>query len=156
MVSTTTPSDPPPIRGRFDGRTHLFPVRVYYEDTDLSGIVYHANYLRYCERARSDMLREAGIDQRSAIEAGQGAYAIAAMDLRFLAPARLDDALTVESTTESVTAARVVIHQTVRRGAVNLLTAHVTAAFLSPAGRPRRQPADWIAAFQPLLPNGAP
>ncbi len=145
-------TDPPPIRGRFDGRIHLFPVRVYYEDTDLSGIVYHANYLRYCERARSDMLREAGIDQRAAVEAGEGTYAIAAMDLRFLSPARLDDALTVESTTDAVTPARVIIHQRVRRGTVSLLTAHVTAAFLSPAGRPRRQPGAWIAAYQPLLP----
>ena len=135
---------------------HLFPIRVYYEDTDLSGIVYHANYLRFCERARSDMLREAGIDQRGAVEAGVGAYAIAAMDLRFLAPARLDDALTVESTTEAITPARVVIHQTVRRGVDKLLATRVTAAFLTPAGRPRRQPASWIAAFHTLLPNGAP
>ena len=149
-------SDPPPIRGVFAGRVHLFPVRVYYEDTDLSGIVYHANYLRYCERARSDMLREAGIDQRGALEAGEGAYAISAMDLRFVAPARLDDALTVESTTVAITPARVAIQQTVRRGDAILLTAHVTAAFLTPAGRPRRQPAAWIAAFQTLLPNGAP
>ena len=150
------PFDPPPIRGRFAGRVHLFPIRVYYEDTDLSGIVYHANYLRFCERARSDMLREAGIDQRGAIEAGEGAYAIAAMDLRFLAPARLDDALTVESTTEAITPARVVIHQMVRRGVDKLLATRVTAAFLTPAGRPRRQPASWVAAFHTLLPNGAP
>ena len=146
------PADPPPIGGRLAGRRHLFPVRVYYEDTDLSGVVYHANYLRYCERARSDLLREAGIDQRAASEAGEGHYAVTVIDLRFLAPARLDDALTVESTVETITPARVVIHQRVRRQAETLVTAHVTAALLSPAGRPRRQPAAWIAAFQPFLP----
>lgn len=133
MTPVSTLADPPPIRGRFDGRTHLFPVRVGHEETDLSGI-----------------------DQRAATNARYGPYAITAMALRFVAPARLDDALTVESTTEAITPARVVIHQTVRRGTDNLLTAHVTAAFQSPAGWPRRQPADWIAAFQTLLPNGAP
>ncbi len=152
MTAPAPSDDPPPIRGRFVGRAHLFPVRVYYEDTDLSGLVYHANYLRYLERARSDLLREVGIDQRAAVEAGEGAYAIAAMDLRFVAPARLDDALTVESTTEAVTAARIVIHQTVRRQAAILVTARATAAFLSPAGRPRRQPAAWTVATRPLLP----
>ena len=62
-----------PLEGRFDGPEHRFPVRVYFEDTDLSGVVYHANYLRYMERARSDMLRLAGIDQRATMEAGGGA-----------------------------------------------------------------------------------
>ena len=62
-----------PVEGRFDGIEHRLPVRVYFEDTDLSGVVYHANYLRYMERGRSDMLRLAGIDQRAAQEAGEGA-----------------------------------------------------------------------------------
>ena len=70
-------------------------MRVYFEDTDLSGVVYHANYLRYMERARSDMLRAAGIDQRAAHEAGEGAYAIRDLAIRYRAPARLDDALMV-------------------------------------------------------------
>jgi len=62
-----------PTAGRFEGREHLFPVRVYFEDTDLSGVVYHANYLRFMERARSAMLRLAGIDQRAVFDAGEGA-----------------------------------------------------------------------------------
>ena len=84
---------PQPPSGRFDGNQHLFAVRVYFEDTDLSGVVYHANYLRWFERARSDMLRLLGIDQRAAHEADEGAYAVSALDLRYLRPAKLDDAI---------------------------------------------------------------
>ncbi|MCY0634921.1 YbgC/FadM family acyl-CoA thioesterase, partial [Klebsiella pneumoniae] len=72
-------------------------MRVYFEDTDLSGVVYHANYLRYMERARSDMLRVAGIDQRAAHEAGQGAYVVTDIGIRYAASARLDDDLVVTS-----------------------------------------------------------
>ena len=86
-----------PVEGRFDGIEHRFPVRVYFEDTDLSGVVYHANYLRYMERARSDMLRLAGIDQRAAQEAREGAYAVSALAIRYRAPAKLDDALVVNN-----------------------------------------------------------
>ena len=96
-----------PIAGRFVGTEHRFPVRVYFEDTDLSGVVYHANYLRYMERARSDMLRLAGVDQRSAHEAGEGAYAVSALSIRYRRPARLDDALVVVTRLMQVRAASV-------------------------------------------------
>ena len=92
-----TGAAPAPASGRFDGSEHLFPLRVYFEDTDLSGVVYHANYLRYMERARSDMLALAGIDQRAAFDAGGVAYAIADLHIRYLATARLGDALLVTS-----------------------------------------------------------
>ena len=143
-----------PAQGRFDGTTHLFPVRVYFEDTDLSGVVYHANYLRFMERARSDMLRVAGIDQRAHFDAGGGAYAIADCHIRYAAPARLDDALLVASTVRAVTPARVVIHQSVRRASVLLTAARVTAALVGPDGRPRRQPAAWIDRFRQLVTEG--
>src|ERR1044071_2803084 len=107
----TAPATDQPVEGRFDGREHRFPVRVYFEDTDLSGVVYHANYLRYMERARSDMLHVAGIDQRAHHEAGGGAYAIADLHVRYAAPARLGDALLVESEVAQARAASVVIHQ---------------------------------------------
>ena len=81
-----------PVEGRFVGTQHRFPVRVYFEDTDLSGVVYHANYLRFMERARSDMLRLAGIDQRGFNDAGHGAYAVSALSIAYRAPAKLDDA----------------------------------------------------------------
>lgn len=143
-----------PAGGRFQGRTHLFPVRVYFEDTDLSGVVYHANYLRFMERARSDMLRVAGIDQSAEFEAGGGAYAIADLQIRYHAPARLDDALVVASEVRHVTPARVVIHQSVRRASVLLTAARVTAALVGPDGRPRRQPSAWVDLYRPLVTEG--
>ena len=143
-----------PAGGRFEGGEHRFPVRVYFEDTDLSGVVYHANYLRFMERARSDMLRTAGIDQRRAMEAGEGAYAVARMNIRYLAPARLDDALLVASKLREVRAAHVVIHQQVRRDGAILAEAEVVAALVAPDGRPRRQPADWIARYRTYVDQG--
>ncbi len=144
-----------PAQGRFVEREHRFPVRVYFEDTDLSGVVYHANYLRYMERARSDMLRVAGIDQRAVHEAGEGAYAVADLHIRYRAPARLDDALLVASRVVEVGAARVVIHQTVRCGTLLLADARVTVALVTPGGRPRRQPRAWTDIYQRLLWQGA-
>ncbi|HEU0043049.1 tol-pal system-associated acyl-CoA thioesterase [Sphingomonas sp.] len=142
-----------PVAGRFVGTEHRYPVRVYFEDTDLSGLVYHANYLRFMERARSDMLRVAGVDQRTAFEAGEGAYAVADLQLRYVRPARLDDALLVVSRLIQVRAASVVIHQQVRREAQVLTDATVTAALVAPSGRPRRQPAAWTTIFRQLLPQ---
>ena len=139
-----------PAEGRFEGTTHLFPVRVYFEDTDLSGVVYHANYLRWMERARSDMLALAGIDQRAAFEAGEGAFAVADLSIRYRAPARLGDALTVTSRVMRV-GAGVVIQQSVSRDAQVLSEAEVVAALVSPNGRARRQPSDWVARFRSLV-----
>ena len=139
-----------PYEGGFAGGVHRFAVRVYFEDTDLTGVVYHANYLRYMERARSDMLRAAGIDQRAAQEDGTGAYAISELAIRYRAPARLEDALRIVSRVVRVGAATCVIQQTVMRGAVLLAEADVTAVFVSPAGRPRRQPRAWIQIFERL------
>ena len=143
-----------PAGGRFEGREPLFPLRVYFEDTDLSGVVYHANYLRYMERARSDMLRVAGIDQRAVHEAGEGAYAIVDLAIRYRAPAKLDDALIVASRVIRASPASVFIHQTVRRGSLVLTEAEVTAALVAPSGRPKRQPADWLAIYQRLIWQG--
>jgi acyl-CoA thioester hydrolase len=142
---------PEPPSGRFDGPVHLYPVRVYFEDTDLSGVVYHANYLRWFERARSDMLRVLGIDQRAAHEAGEGAYAVSELAIRYLRPAKLDDAVLIRSQTTDVAAASCRIVQQARRGEDLLAEATVRAAFVAPNGRPRRQPRDWIAAFQTVL-----
>jgi acyl-CoA thioester hydrolase len=140
-----------PASGRFVGREHRFPVRVYFEDTDLSGIVYHANYLRYMERARSDMLRVVGIDQRGTQEAGDGVYAVADLSIRYRRPARLDDDLLVLTRVLKITAAAVRIHQRVMRDSEVLTDAEVLAAFISPDGRPRRQPRAWLALFEPLV-----
>ena len=143
-----------PVEGRFDGKEHRFPVRVYFEDTDLSGVVYHANYLRYMERARSDMLRLAGIDQRAVHEAGGGAYAVSSLAIRYRRPARLDDALVVVTRLTQIRAASVDIHQRVMRGTEILTDADVTAALVAASGRPTRQPAAWIEAFRRLVDQG--
>ena len=142
---------PHPTAGAYQDREHHLPIRVYFEDTDFSGLVYHANYLRYFERARSDMLRCAGIDQKAAFEGGDGVYAVAEMTIRYKRPARYDDALLVVSTVEAVKAASCVIHQRVMRDGEFLCEADVLAAFLSPGGRPKRQPTAWISAFESLL-----
>ncbi len=143
-----------PYAGAFVGRTHHFALRVYFEDTDVAGIVYYANYLRFMERARSDMLRAAGIDQRAALDSGLGVYAVVEVNIRYRAPARLDDELVVLSTLEAVRASSVVIHQRVMRGDEILADARVTAAFLSPEGRPKRQPRDWVERFARLKGEG--
>ncbi len=153
MAKQTTP--PPFIPGAFVGAAHHYRARVYFEDTDLSGIVYHANYLRYMERARSDMLRLAGIDQRTAMEAGEGAWAVTDLAIKYCRPAMLDDDLLVISTVEAVRGASVIIAQSIHRSDEALTEGRVTAAFLSPNGRPRRQPHGWADRFTRIM-NGEP
>ncbi|QNN65100.1 YbgC/FadM family acyl-CoA thioesterase [Sphingomonas rhizophila] len=146
---TSSPFDQP-YRGGFAGTEHRFALTVYFEDTDTAGIVYHANYLRFFERARSDMLRAAGIDQRAAIDEGLGAYAVSEMAIKWRRPAKLDDDLVVASRVTNVRAASCTIHQRVMRGQELLAEATVTAALLTPEGRPRRQPADWVERFRSI------
>jgi acyl-CoA thioester hydrolase len=143
-----------PYRGAFIGRTHHFALRVFFEDTDAAGIVYYANYLRFMERARSDMLRAIGIDQRAALDAGDGVYAVAEAHIKYRRPARLDDALQVLSELTGLSAATATIHQRVMRGTELLADATIVAAFLSPDGRPQRQPRAWLDLFKPLLEEG--
>jgi acyl-CoA thioester hydrolase len=138
-----------PYAGAFVGGTHHFALRVYFEDTDVAGVVYYANYLKYMERARSDMLRFAGIDQSAAIESGEGVYVVAEAHIKYRASAKLDDALLVLSEIEEVRAASCVIHQRVMRGPEMLTEARITAAFLAD-GRPKRQPRAWVEAFRRL------
>lgn len=140
-----------PFSGRFEGKAHHFAVRVYFEDTDVSGVVYHANYLRFMERARSDMLACVGIDQRAAFDSDEGVYAVADIAIRYHRPARLSDDLMVISRVRGVGAATAVIQQNVMRDRQILTEATVTAAFLSRQGRPRRQPREWVRAFQNLI-----
>ncbi|MBC7158841.1 MAG: YbgC/FadM family acyl-CoA thioesterase [Porphyrobacter sp.] len=146
----------PPPAGLLDGALHLYPLRVHYDDTDLSGIVYHANYLKWFERARSDMLRLVGIEQRGAVDAGEGAYAVAELSIRYRAPARLDDALTIATRIARFGAASVELIQRALRsgpaGAPDLLAeARVRVGFVAPDGRPRRQPAAWRLAIAALI-----
>ena len=143
-----------PYRGGFIGPEHHFALTVYFEDTDTAGVVYYANYLKYMERARSDMLRAAGIDQRAAIVDGIGVYAVAEANIRYLRPAKLGDDLRIVSTLAHVRAASVHIHQTVMRGPEIIAEARIAAAFLNPDGRPMRQPRDWVERFNAINAQG--
>ena len=133
--------------GIIDGDRHLYAVRAYYEDTDLSGIVYHANYLRWFERARSDLLRRLDINQRAEIEAGGGAYAVSEINLKYLRPAKLDDDVLIETRCTELKAASCRMHQKAWRGEELLAEAHLRVGFVSPNGRPIRQPEEWREAF---------
>jgi len=139
-----------PYRGGFVGREHHFALTVYFEDTDTAGIVYYANYLKFMERARSDMIRAAGVDQVTAQRDGVGVYAVAEVNIRYLRPARLGDDLVVVSTVEEVRGVSVEIHQRVMRGGEQLTDGRVTAAFLTPDGRPQRQPREWVHKFKAI------
>jgi len=142
-----------PYSGRFVDREHRFTVRVYYEDTDAGGVVYHANFLRFFERARTDMLILCGIDIAAAQHGGEGAYVVASADLKFVRPARLGETLTIVSTLEQVRQAACVIQQRVMRDDQLVVEGRITVAFVGADGRPRRQPASWVEAFQGY--NGA-
>ena len=137
-----------PPSGRIEGSRHFYPVRVFFEDTDLSGIAYHANYLKWCERARSDILRLLGIDQRAAHAAGEGFYAVSEAKINWRRPAMFEDVLSVETACSQVRAASAHMLQTIRRGEEVLCEVDIVAAFLSADGRPKRQPAEWRAAFE--------
>ena len=121
---------------------HHFHTRVYYEDTDLAGIVYHANYLKFIERARSEMVREAGISQ-TALKAEQGiVFAVRRMEMDFIAPARFEDDLRVETRLIGVKGASFDLDQTLWRGADRLYAAKVQVVCLTESGRAARIPAD--------------
>jgi acyl-CoA thioester hydrolase len=143
-----------PYRGGFAGKEHRFALTVYFEDTDAYGIVYYANYLRFMERARSDMIRSVGVDQAAELRSSGSAYAVVEVDIRYRKPGRLGEDLLVVSTVEQVRASSVHIHQRVMRGPEVLTDAHVTAAFLDGEGRPRRQPKDWVQKFNEITTKG--
>lgn len=136
-----------PASGRFDGPVHRFAVRVYFEDTDLSGVVYHANYLRWFERARTEMLRLLGIEQGAVQEAGEGAYAVTEIAIRYLVPARLDDALVIETGAVEIRPASCRLIQRAFKQDRLLAEARLRVGFVGADGRPRRQPDAWRQAF---------
>lgn len=129
-----------PAEGTIVAGRHLLPVRVYYEDTDFSGIVYHANYLRFLERGRTEFLRAAGVDQSILHADGEGlVFAVRRMTIDYLKPARMDDVVVVETHTAEVRGASLAITQRILRGDEVLLTAEVRVAALA-GGRPARIP----------------
>ncbi|MGI9462872.1 MAG: tol-pal system-associated acyl-CoA thioesterase [Aestuariivirgaceae bacterium] len=144
----------PDLAGRIEGREHVLPVRVYYEDTDFSGFVYHANYLKFCERARSDCLRLLGIHHHELHwheSEGQMGFVVRRMECDFLKPARIDDVLQVTTQMLAVTGARFELDQRVSRADELLFQAHVTAALVDGAGRPKRLPKGLYEAIDRLI-----
>lgn len=147
----------PDLAGRLVGRTHVLPVRVYYEDTDMSGVVYHAGYLRFLERGRTDFLRLLGIGH-SALSAGDDGeplfFAVRSMSLEFLRAAMIDDLVEVVTVPGAIQGARCQLSQEVRKGEVVLVHADVTVALINDKARPRRIPPplrDKLLAFAGLV-----
>lgn len=126
---------------------HSFPIRVYYEDTDLAGIVYYANYLKFIERGRSEWLRDVGVDQLAMKRDGL-VFAVRRLEADYLSPARFEDLLMVQSTIHAHTPARIVIDQQVLRDGVVLFVARITLVCVGQNGRPARIPADVTRRLQ--------
>jgi acyl-CoA thioester hydrolase len=128
--------------------THRIEIRVYYEDTDLGGIVYYANYLKFIERARTEWVRDLGVDQTRLRQEQGIVFAVRRVEADYLAPARFDDLLAVETRPVAVTPVRVVLEQTVLRTGVPLFQAKVTLVALGAGARPVRLPADLRRALE--------
>jgi acyl-CoA thioester hydrolase len=138
-------------RGAFIDHAHHFPIEVNFEDVDVTGVVHHPKYLNFMERARSDALRLLEIDHRAAVETGIGYFAVADIQIKYIKPAYLDDILTIVSQIHLLRAASWVVHQRVMRDGREIARADITVAFLSPNGRPTRQPRAWTEAYKVML-----
>lgn len=153
---TTTEPRWPDLAGRIvedaNGRRHVLPIRVYFEDTDFSGLVYHGSYVRWCERGRSDFLRLLGNTHRGLIDGGGGrepaAFVVRRMALEFLKPARIDEVLEVTTRAKALAAAALTLDQTIARAGLALFQAEVTVVLVSrdrvaSCGCPRRCAKPW-------------
>ena len=141
-----------PSAGRFEGREHRLPVRVYYEDTDFTGLVYHGNYVRYFERGRSDALRLMGVGHAELLDGDQPmAFVVSKLALEYLKPARIDDALVVRTRYRAIKGPRLLISQAIARGDEVLCRAEVVAVCIHLDGRPRRPPAGLREQVGPWL-----
>ena len=140
------------LAGRLTEDGHELDVRVYFEDTDFSGVVYHARYLQFLERGRSDFLRLKGIGHRELSAGAFGApmsFAVRKMEIEFLRPARIDDVLLVSTRTRQLGGARVLLDQTISRDGAILIEANVKVAVISPDGKPMRMPKRVLEVLSP-------
>jgi acyl-CoA thioester hydrolase len=141
-----------PSSGRFEGREHILPVRIYYEDTDFTGVVYHANYLRYFERGRSDALRAAGVSHSDLLEGDRPtAFTVVRMEIDFRRPARIDDALEVRTLYDRIRGPRMFIRQRLLRDGALLCEASIEAACIDLSGRPARPSPLLLTKLAPLF-----
>jgi acyl-CoA thioester hydrolase len=138
--------------GRFEGKIHILPIRIYYEDTDLSGVVYHANYLRFMERGRSEFFRCAGITRLAMLEdAEPTAWTLRKATLEYVRPARVDDLIEVHTACTALTGARMSAQQKIYLGSQLLTRGEVEACIITLSGKPRRIPDEFRQKLQPLL-----
>ena len=131
----------PDLAGRIEGDTHVLPVRVYFEDTDFTSLVYHANFLKFCERGRSDFIRMLGIDHRSLANPKAGepsVFVVRRIEVDYLKPARIDEVLEVVTQCAEIGGATLVLSQEVRRDGVALARLKVSVVLVSEAGKPQR------------------
>ena len=149
--------DPEPTAGQFEGREHLLPVRVYYEDTDFTGVVYHANYVRSFERGRSDFLRLAGVSHSDLLQRDDpAAFVVTRLAIDFRQAARIDDALVVRTAYDRVQGPRLMISQRILRAQTLIAEAEVEAACINLNGRPRKPPSGLVAALTPWFATKPP
>ena|SRR5579872_1263895 len=141
--------------GHFDGKVHVLPLRVYYEDTDLSGLVYHANYLRFMERGRTEFFRLAGIKPADLDSAEPTAWALRSAALSFVRPARLDDQLNLHSVVTAMSGARLSVLQRIYARGDLLVEGRIEACLLTLTGKPRRIPEPVRALIMPFVDEDA-
>jgi len=137
--------------GTFDGKTHILPISVYYEDTDLSGVVYHANYLRYMERGRTEFFRLAGISRANLDDEEPSAWAIRRIAVEYHRPARLDDQIAVHSVLTAVSGVRMNVVQKVLCGEMLLVEARIEACMITLTGKLRRLPKKVLETLAPYV-----
>ena len=133
------------------GMSHRITIRVYYEDTDLAGIVYYANYLKFIERGRTDWLRDLGVEQGILKDREGVVFAVRRVEADYLRPARFDDELTVVTRPQAASGARIVLEQDVLRGGERLFASVVTLVCLTETGQPARIPAELRRKMEPSL-----
>jgi acyl-CoA thioester hydrolase len=133
--------DWPDLAGRIEGETHVLPVRVYFEDTDFTGLVYHANFLKFCERGRSDFIRLLGVNHTSLANPKSGdpaVFVVRRIEIDYLKPAGIDDVLEVVTSCAEIGGATLMLAQEVRRDEMVLARARVSVVLVSSAGKPQR------------------
>ncbi|NIJ06564.1 acyl-CoA thioester hydrolase [Sphingomonas vulcanisoli] len=139
------------LSGAVSAAVHRLTVRVYFEDTDAGGVAYHASYLRFFERARWELFALCGVDLVAALREGVGSYVVIDAHLRYHHPARLGDVLTIASRLAEIRGSTCVVQQKVMREGLLLVEGRIALAFVGPNGKPRRQPAAWVKAFEAVM-----
>ena len=144
----------PDLSGRIEGERHILPVRVYFEDTDFSGLVYHVSYLRWCERGRSDFLRLLGVSHADLIapaeDAEPAAFVVRRLEIDYLRPARIDDVLEVATVCAEIGGAHILLNQEITRNGTRLCKLLVKVVLIGRSGKPMRLPAAARHAFASL------